>query len=136
MKRILLNFIVIAFSTGSAFAQSANDARSFLVDNWKDSISEWQISLAIATCNRFEFRSIKKGFEDVTSFDPRDGHLSWRLDYDNHVNFQCFSGECAVSWGNKRNGSVPVKSLVAPKRLQSAFDVFQQSCGGPKKSAF
>lgn len=136
MKELFISFSILIFSAGSAFAQSANDARSFLVDNLMDKGPDWNIILNVITCERFEFRNIMNN-EIVTALNPRDVDVEVTPGTKGpYVNFRCFSGECAMAWGRKSNGSVPIGSLVNPNRIKTAFDLFQKSCGGPNKPVF
>ena len=138
MKKLFIIFSILIFSAESLLAQSASDAKNFLVENWKSSEPGYHISLTIATCDRFEFRLNKNGDDHKvhTSFDPRDGFLS-ADDNGLRAGLWCTSGECAVrKEGGKSHVSEFIPSLVSFQRLKSAFEAFQKSCGGPKKSAF
>ena len=157
MKKLFLCFAILIFSPGSVLAQpTASEAMDFLRENIKshsyigpkkkDDIGLLSKSRIVEiNCNRVSIEHTTTisgvGTEPVTNvdvnyFDPRDVYITDQERSSRDIWFKCVSGECINGGPGRRFQFETSQILVEYSRIKKAWDEFQQSCGGPKKSAF
>jgi hypothetical protein len=145
---------------GMLFAQSAGDAKAFLLDNahgeWNDKGSFASSQLMQASCTQFVLRKCANNWISYEFSSEEDRvHYCWTESFDPtrveataipfepgnppRIGLNCYTGQCVSRDRPGMSTSTELTdafTLVDSARVKKAFDVFQASCGGPKKPAF